>query len=142
MRGRYKACPEYRKSMIEWMHDVPVHWHNVPLKYMAIEANSLFLDGDWIENKDISDTGIRYITTGNIGKGNYKEQGAGFISEDTFKKLSCTEVFEGDLLLSRLNTPIGRSCIIPNLSARIVTSVDNVIFRPDSGYLKQFLELG
>jgi len=139
MTGRYKAYPDYRKSMIEWMHDVPAHWRNVPLKYMAIEDNSLFLDGDWIESKDISSKGIRYITTGNVGEGVYKEQGAGFISEDTFNKLSCTEVFEGDLLLSRLNAPIGRSCIVPNLSARIVTSVDNVIFRPDSQYLKQFL---
>ena len=136
---KYKAYPEYRKSQIEWMHDVPVHWSNVPLKYMAIKDNSLFLDGDWIESKDISNEGIRYITTGNVGEGIYKEQGAGFISEATFNKLSCTEVYEGDLLLSRLNAPIGRACIVPKLSARVVTSVDNVIFRPDAQYLKQFL---
>ncbi|MFH4869923.1 restriction endonuclease subunit S [Vibrio diabolicus] len=139
MTGRYKAYPEYRKSMIEWMDDVPVHWQNTPLKYMAIENNSLFLDGDWIESKDISSDGIRYITTGNVGEGVYKEQGAGFISDETFKKLACTEVFEGDVLLSRLNAPIGRACIVPNLSTRIVTSVDNVIFRPDPHYYKQFL---
>jgi type I restriction enzyme S subunit len=40
---------------------------------------------------------------------------------------------------SRLNAPIGRSCLVPNLQSRIVTSVDNVIFRPDAKYYKQFI---
>ena len=35
--------------------------------------------------------------------------------------------------------PIGRSCIVPNLESRIITSVDNVIFRPDSQYSKNYL---
>jgi type I restriction enzyme S subunit len=106
---------------------------------MALERNSLFLDGDWIESKDISSDGIRYITTGNVGEGAYKEQGAGFISEETFHALGCTEVYEGDILVSRLNNPIGRACVVPDLGGRVVTSVDNVIFRPDSKFDKKFI---
>jgi len=106
---------------------------------MALERNSLFLDGDWIESKDISSDGIRYITTGNVGEGAYKEQGAGFISEETFHALRCTEVYEGDVLVSRLNNPIGRACVVPNLGGRVVTSVDNVIFRPDLKFYKKFI---
>ncbi len=133
------AYPDYRSSEVEWLDKVPIHWSNVPIKYMALDKSSLFLDGDWIESKDISGGNIRYITTGNVGEGRYKEQGLGFISEEKFKQLDCTEVFEGDILVSRLNAPIGRSCIVPNLQSRIVTSVDNVIFRPDANYHKQFI---
>nr|WP_236201664.1 MULTISPECIES: restriction endonuclease subunit S [Pseudomonas] len=118
---------------------MPDHWSSVPIKYMALERNSLFLDGDWIESKDISSDGIRYITTGNVGEGAYKEQGAGFISEETFHALRCTEVYEGDVLVSRLNNPIGRACVVPNLGGRVVTSVDNVIFRPDLKFYKKFI---
>ncbi|MGM9778938.1 MAG: restriction endonuclease subunit S, partial [Prevotella sp.] len=76
----------------------------------------------------------------NIGALTYKEQGSGYISEKTFAALGCTEVFEGDILISRLNEPIGRCCIIPDLGNRIVTSVDNVIFRPDTDkYNKKFI---
>ncbi|MES3008909.1 MAG: restriction endonuclease subunit S [Pseudomonadota bacterium] len=106
---------------------------------MALEPGSLFLDGDWIESKDIASDGIRYITTGNVAEGKYREQGAGYISELTFKTLKCTEVFEGDLLVSRLNDPIGRACKVPKLEAKIVTSVDNVIFRPDEKYYRDFV---
>ena len=50
-------------------------------------------DGDWIEKKDQSTSGIRLIQTGNIGRGYYKDKGekAKYISEDTFAKLKCTE---------------------------------------------------
>ncbi|HBC3406510.1 TPA: restriction endonuclease subunit S [Vibrio parahaemolyticus] len=137
--GKYQAYPEYKDSGVEWLDSIPSSWESAPIKYMALSKTSLFLDGDWIESKDISEEGIRYITTGNVGEGFYKEQGMGFITQETFKKLNCTEVYEGDILISRLNNPIGRACIVPDLGHRIVTSVDNVIFRPDSTYDERFL---
>jgi len=135
----FPAYPDYKDSGVEWLGVVPEHWCSAPIKYMALERNSLFLDGDWIESKDISSDGIRYITTGNVGEGAYREQGAGFISEETFHSLGCTDVYEGDVLISRLNNPIGRACITPDLGGRVVTSVDNVIFRPDAKYHKKFI---
>ena len=88
-------------------------------------------DGDWIESKDQSLSGIRLIQTGNIGNGIYKDKGdkAKYISESTFSELSCTEIFEGDCLLSRLPDPIGRSCILPKLNERTITAVDCTILR-------------
>ncbi|MCE7574154.1 hypothetical protein ACTFQF_07520 [Aliivibrio fischeri] len=113
---KYAAYPEYKDSGVEWLDEIPNHWTTAPIKYLALDNDTLFLDGDWIESKDISDNGIRYITTGNVGEGVYKEQGSGFITEETFQKLNCTEVFEGDILISRLNNPIGRACLVPNRS--------------------------
>lgn len=133
------AYAEYKDSGVEWLGDVPKHWTTLPIRYLATERNSIFIDGDWIESPDISSSGIKYITTGNIGEGFYKEQGSGFISEEKFKELMCTEVFSGDLLISRLNPPIGRACIIPDLNCRVVTSVDNVILRPNSKFRKEYL---
>lgn len=129
-----------RPSGIDWIGNIPEHWEVMPLKYAANKKGCCFIDGDWIESKDIVEEGIKYITTGNIGALTYKEQGSGYISEKTFATLGCTEVFEGDILISRLNEPIGRCCIIPNLGNRVVTSVDNVIFRPDTDkYNKKFI---
>lgn len=129
-----------KDSGIEWIGKIPEHWDLIQLKFAANKANCCFIDGDWIESTDISEEGIRYITTGNVGVLEYKEQGNSFISEDTFERLNCTEVFPGDILISRLNEPIGRSCILPDLGIRVVTSVDNVIFRPNKDlYDKRFL---
>lgn len=131
---------EYKNVKMGWLDRIPAHWTTVPLKYSIGKNPFSFVDGDWIESKVIESDGIRYLTTGNVGIINYKEQGNGFISDKTFKELNCTEVFPGDVLISRLNFPIGRSCIVPNLGYRIVVAVDNVIFRPDeTKYNKKYL---
>jgi type I restriction enzyme S subunit len=91
----------------------------------------LFADGDWIETKDQSPSGIRLIQTGNVGNGEFKDRGekARYISDATFKRLRCTEIFEGDCLVSRLPDPVGRSCLLPATGERMITAVDCTIIR-------------
>ena len=108
---------------------------------------TLFTDGDWIESKDQSDSGIRLIQTGNIGEGCFleKEGKEKYISRDTFERLKCEEVFSGDILISRLPEPVGRACIIPNKHERMITAVDCSICRVDETlvtkeYLCYFLQ--
>ena len=107
----------------------------------------VFTDGDWIESKDQSKDGIRLIQTGNIGIGQFieKDDKAKYISIETFERLKCTEVFEGDILVSRLPDPIGRACIVPNKTERLITAVDCTICRPkadiiDREYLCYFMQ--
>ena len=93
----------------------------------------VFADGDWIESKDQSPTGIRLVQTGNVGIGAFKDRAekARYISEDTFRRLRCTEILEGDCLVSRLPDPVARSCLIPSLSEKCITAVDCTIIRFD-----------
>jgi type I restriction enzyme S subunit len=98
-----------------------------------VDISTDFEDGDWIESKDQSEEGIRLIQTGNVGNGIFKDRGekARYISEDTFKRLRCTEIFEGDCLVSRLPDPVGRACVLPNTGERMITAVDCTIIRFD-----------
>ena len=107
----------------------------------------LFTDGDWIESKDQSDSGIRLIQTGTLGNGEflYKNDKAKYISVDTFKRLNCKEVFPNDILVSRLPEPVGRGCIIPDIGEKMITAVDCTICRinenlVDRKYFCYFLE--
>ena len=98
---------------------------------MLADTCEVFADGDWIESKDQSSEGIRLIQTGNVGEGIFKDRGekARYISEATFKRLRCTEIFEGDCLISRLPDPAGRSCLLPDTGERMITAVDCTIVR-------------
>ena len=103
-------------------------------RWATIESiTELFTDGDWIESKDQSPNGIRLVQTGNVGIGEYldKTDKSRFISEDTFKRLNCTEIFSGDVLVSRLPDPVGRACLIPITNQRMITAVDCTIIRFD-----------
>ncbi len=113
------------------------------LMWMRLEdICTVFTDGDWIESKDQADEGIRLIQTGNIGMGAYleKEEKAKYISEETFNKLKCTEIFSGDILVSRLPEPVGRACIIPEKKERMITAVDCTICRSNEAIVcKEYL---
>jgi type I restriction enzyme S subunit len=101
-----------------------------PTKMLA-GVSEVFADGDWVESKDQSPEGIRLIQTGNVGEGVFKDRGekARYVSEETFKRLRCTEIFEGDCLISRLPDPVGRSCILPDTGEKMITAVDCTIVR-------------
>ena len=112
-------------------------WRNELLK----NACKVFTDGNWIESKDQSTEGIRLVQTGNIGFGFFrdKEDKARYISEETFERLKCTEILPGDLLVSRLPDPVGKSCIIPDLESKMITGVDCTIIRPKEHLLSEYL---
>jgi type I restriction enzyme S subunit len=112
-------------------------WKRLLLK----DVCEVFADGDWVESKDQSTEGIRLIQTGNIGFGFFKdkEDKSRFVSNETFKRLKCTEIFAGDLLVSRLPDPVGKSCIIPEINSRMITGVDCTILRPKDFLNSNFL---
>ncbi len=112
-------------------------WEQRKLKDLCI----LFTDGDWIESKDQSDSGIRLVQTGNVGIAEYldKQNNQKWISEETFKKLNCEEVLPGDILISRLPEPAGRACIMPSLGMKMITAVDCTIVRTASDCSNKFL---
>ena len=120
---------EMKDSGIEWIGEIPKEWKLRKIKFLPNNEENSFVDGDWIESPVITDEGIRYYTTGNIGDGLFKEQGNGYISLNTFKMLNCKYAYPGDLVISRLNAPYGRSCILPNNEEKYVLAVDNVILR-------------
>ena len=100
-----------------------------------------FTDGDWIESKDQSDSGVRLVQTGNVGVAEYldKPNNKKWISADTFDRLHCEEVLPGDILISRLPEPAGRACIMPFLGTKMITAVDCTIVRTASDVSNKFL---
>lgn len=102
-------------------------WDWTPMKHVT----KIMCDGDWIEKKDQSENGIRLVQTGNVGNGCFidKPNSYKYISEDTFKRLNCTEIFPGDILFSRLPSPVGRACELPQVNYRMITAVDCTIVR-------------
>lgn len=116
-------------------------WQTKKLKHLC----NTFIDGDWIESKDQSKSGIRLIQTGNIGIAKFldKPNNAKWISNETFESLHCNEIFHNDILISRLPEPAGRACLLPNLPYRCITAVDCSIVRcnekNDSSFIVQFL---
>ena len=147
---KYDKLTNMKKSMLEKMF--PNNGANVPeIRFKGFtdaweqrKLSSLcdkFTDGDWIEAKDQSNSGVRLIQTGNVGVAEYldKPNNKKWVSNDTFEALHCEEVFEGDILISRLPEPAGRACIVPNLGTKMITAVDCTIVRVSKNTSNEFL---
>lgn len=137
-RGLNPDAP-MRDSDVEWFDSMPKHWRLIELKFSAKDGYKTFTDGDWIESPYITSTGVRLLQTGNVGIGEFKEKGFRYVSEETFKKLNCTEVKPGDVLICRLDGPVGRSCLAPDLGVKVITSVDNAILKPNDDFDPRFI---
>lgn len=110
-------------------YTVPDNWVWVKFKTLAQDYNSFF-DGDWIlsENMDINGE-VRLIQLSDIGICDFLDKSNKYISVEAFHKLNCREIYEGDLLISRMAEPIARSCILPNLNKKCITAVDVAVLR-------------
>jgi type I restriction enzyme S subunit len=136
---KYRPYPSYESSGIGWLGDIPEGWNKTKIKYLAKPGYKTFTDGDWIESPYITNNGIRLIQTGNIGIGEYKEQGFRYITFETFNALNCTEVLTGDVLICRLADPVGRACLAPDLGIKMITSVDVCILKPREVIIPKYL---
>lgn len=92
--------------------------------------NGLLTDGDWVESKDQDPNGeISLIQLADIKDGYFQRKSTRFLNEKTARRLNCTFLEEGDVLVARLPDPLGRACIYPGGERKAVTAVDVCIIR-------------
>jgi type I restriction enzyme S subunit len=106
-----------------------------------VSNTGLFSNGDWIESKDQTPDGeVRLIQLADIGDGKFKNKSAHFLSLKRAKKLKCTFLKQGDILIARTSSPLGRATIFPlEGDNKFITVVDVIIIRPNSTVDPKFL---
>jgi type I restriction enzyme S subunit len=108
-----------------------MEWLRVPISE-TIGRIGLMNDGDWIISENMDNNGdIRLIQLADIGIGEFLNRSSKFITSQKLIELNCTELKEGDILISRMANPIGRACIFPKLHQKAIAAVDVTILRPD-----------
>lgn len=95
-----------------------------------VSKSGVFCDGDWVESEDQDPSGdVRLIQLADVGDGQYRDRSNRFLTSQKAKELNCTFLEPGDVLIARMPDPLGRACIFPGDSKRVVTVVDVCIVR-------------
>ena len=98
--------------------------------------NGIFRDGNWVESKDQDANGkIRLIQLADIGVGKFINKSSRYMNDQQARKLNCTFLEPGDILVARMPDPIGRACIFPENMQKCVTVVDICIIRVDPSFV-------
>ena len=110
----------------------PKGWPRLSLLTL-LETAEVFVDGDWVESKDQDPDGdVRLIQLADVGDGIYLDKSSRFLTSDTARRLRCTPLQVGDILVARMSNPLGRACLFPGDPREAVTVVDICIIRPGS----------
>lgn len=141
----------YRKWFVRMRfpgHEKAKFHKGVPVGWVVSRIGKVckeIIDGDWIETKDQGGSDYRLLQVSNVGIKRFVEtNNYRFISEETFRKLNCSEVVKGDILLARMPDPTGRAWLVQKMPWKMVTAVDVAILRSDDRcvnkhYLIQYL---
>lgn len=108
---------------------VPSSWRFIRLERASL-AGGVFCDGDWVESKDQDPTGeIRLTQLADVGDGAWRDRSNRRMNRATAKRLRCTYLEQGDILIARMPDPIGRACIFPGDGQPCATVVDVAVLR-------------
>ena len=114
-------------------------WPRVPIGEVVAAGGGRLVDGDWIESKDQAPEGIRLLQLADLSRGRFLNKSERFVSRETFQRLHCTDIKKGDLLISRMADPIGRTSRVPDDLEGSIAAVDIAILTPgldlDGDYL-------
>ena len=111
--------------------EIPSHWALTTVENTTRETG-FFCDGDWVESKDQDPDGeVRLIQLADIGDGEYRNRSSRFMTTAAAKRLNCSYLEPGDILIARMPDPLGRCCRFPGDSKPSVTVVDICILRPN-----------
>ena len=104
-------------------------WRIATIQTIAGE-DGIVTDGDWVESKDQDANGeVRLIQLADVGDGHFLNRSARYMTKEAARRLQCTFLKPGDLLVARMPDPLGRACIFPGLQQPAVTAVDVLIWR-------------
>ena len=103
----------------------------MPIANVLFDAE-VFTDGDWVETKDQDPDGdVRLTQLADVGDGKWINKSARFLTSAKARKLRCTYLRSGDLLVARMPDPLGRCCVFPGDPMPCVTVVDVCVIRPN-----------
>jgi type I restriction enzyme S subunit len=118
----------------EALLEIPSHWALTTVENTARDTG-FFCDGDWVESKDQDPDGdVRLIQLADVGDGEYRDRSSRFMTKASAKRLNCSYLEAGDILVARMPDPLGRCCRFPGDSKPAVTVVDVCILRPNGAF--------
>jgi type I restriction enzyme S subunit len=80
---------------------LPRGWIRATIGNLVAGAG-VFCDGDWVESEDQDPTGdVRLIQLADVGDGEYRDRSSRFLTSEKARKLSCTFLEKGDVLIAR-----------------------------------------
>lgn len=114
--------------------NLPLHWNEKRLGFLAIEEKAAFVDGPFgsdLKSSDYIDEGIPLIQLNNIRNSKHLMQNMKFVSEEKKQQLIRHIAIPGDVVIAKMADPVARAAIVNEEYSEYVIVADCVKFTPN-----------
>lgn len=96
--------------------------------------------GSNLKSSDYTNAGVRIIQLQNIGDAEFVDTYKIFTSEKKADELISSNIYPGEIIMSKMGDPVGRACLVPNNHSRYVMCSDGIRLVVDENlYCKYFI---
>lgn len=82
--------------------------------------------GSNLKASDYTSNGIRIIQLQNIGDGKFNDDYKIYTSKEKADELLSSNIYSGEIIISKMGDPVGRACLIPDNLVRCVMASDGI----------------
>jgi type I restriction enzyme S subunit len=114
--------------------DLPGHWLEKRLGYLAKEERAAFVDGPFgsdLKSSDYKDSGIPLIQLNNIRNSKHLMQNMKFVNEDKKQQLIRHLAIPGDVVIAKMADPVARSAVVADHFSEYIIVADCVKLTPN-----------
>ena len=114
--------------------NLPDHWSEKRLGFLAAEEKAAFVDGPFgsdLKSSDYIDEGVPLIQLNNIRDSKHLMQNMKFVSEEKKQELFRHIANPGDIVIAKMADPVARAAIVNDAYPEYVIVADCVKFTPN-----------
>lgn len=123
-------------------YDLPNHWRLVKLSDLYIDPVDSITDGPFgsnLKSTDFQETGFPVLKIQNIDRNKFISKDISFVSKDKFDQLEKHQFKSGDMVITKLGSPLGKACIVPNNFKKGVIVADLIRIKESEYINSKFL---
>jgi type I restriction enzyme, S subunit len=129
-----KTCYERHQFSHYFKTNLPDHWSEKRLGFLAAEEKAAFVDGPFgsdLKSSDYIDEGVPLIQLNNIRDSKHLMQNMKFVSEEKKQELFRHIAIPGDIVIAKMADPVARAAIVNEAYQEYVIVADCVKFTPN-----------
>lgn len=122
------------KFNYDFKTDLPSHWLEKRLGYLAKEERAAFVDGPFgsdLKSSDYKDSGVPLIQLNNIRDSKHLMQQMKFINEEKKQQLIRHLAIPGDVVIAKMADPVARSAVVVDHFPEYIIVADCVKMTPN-----------
>ncbi|WP_293302483.1 restriction endonuclease subunit S [Pedobacter sp. UBA4863] len=97
-------------------YTLPNHWRLAKLSDLYVDPVDSISDGPFgsnLKSDDFQETGFPVLKIQNIDRNKFISKDISYVSEEKFNKLEKHQFQNGDVIITKLGSPLGKACIVP-----------------------------